>query len=132
MRLQAQIKKDLTIAMKEKKEGKKEVLRVILGELGRSEKKELPDDDVIKVLKKLIKSEKELLERKQDDSNSEFINIIENYLPKMVTNDEIKTWIAHHVDFSEFKTKMQAMGLIMKHFGPAADGNSVKKILQEM
>ena len=80
MRLQAQIKKDLTIAMKEKKEGKKEVLRVILGELGRSEKKELPDDDVIKVLKKLIKSEKELLEKKQDDSNSEFINIIENYL----------------------------------------------------
>jgi hypothetical protein len=41
-------------------------------------------------------------------------------------------WVEQNIDFAEFKNKMQAMGLIMKHFGATADGNTVKKILQEM
>jgi hypothetical protein len=50
----------------------------------------------------------------------------------MATQAEITHWIEQHVDFSEFKNKMQAMGLIMKHFGSTADGNAVKKILLQM
>jgi hypothetical protein len=56
----------------------------------------------------------------------------ENYLPKMATEAEIRSWIEHHIDFSKLKNKMQAMGQIMKHFGSAADGNAVKNILQQM
>ncbi len=132
MKLQAQIKKDLPSAMKVKDDVKKDTLRVVIGELGRSDKKELSDDEVIKVLRKLIKSEKEVLEKKGDDSDSEYIRIIESYLPKMATNEEVKTWVEQNIDFSQFKNKMQAMGLIMKHFGSLADGNMVRKILQEM
>jgi len=58
MKLQAQIKKDLPSAIKVKDDVKKDTLRVVIGELGRSDKKELSDDEVIKVLRKLIKSEK--------------------------------------------------------------------------
>lgn len=50
----------------------------------------------------------------------------------MATDEEIITWINQNVDFSKFKNKMQAMGLIMKHFGATADGNTVKKILQKI
>jgi len=132
MKLQAQIKKDLPSAIKAKDDVKKDTLRVVLGEFGRSDKKELSDDEVIKVLRKLIKSEKEVLEKKGDDSDSEYIRIIESYLPKMATNEEVKTWVEQNIDFSQFKNKMQAMGLIMKHFGSLADGNVVRKILQEM
>ncbi len=132
MKLQEQIKKDLLSAIKVKDEEKKDTLRVIIGEFGRLNKKELSDDEVIKILKKLIKSEKELLEKKGDVTDSEFIRIIENYLPKMATDEEIITWINQNVDFSKFKNKMQAMGLIMKHFGATADGNTVKKILQKI
>lgn len=132
MKLQEQIKKDLSSAIKVKDEEKKDTLRVIIGEFGRLNKKELSDDEVIKILKKLIKSEKELLEKKGDVTDSEFIRIIENYLPKMATDEEIITWINQNVDFSKFKNKMQAMGLIMKHFGATADGNTVKKILQKI
>jgi uncharacterized protein YqeY len=80
----------------------------------------------------LIKYEKEVLDKKGDDSDSEYINIIESYLPKMATDEEVKTWVEQNIDFSQFKNKMQAMGLIMKHFGSLADGNMVRKILQEM
>ena len=132
MNLQKKIKSDLTAAIKAKDEEKKNALRVILGEFGRLDKKELSDDEVVKILKKLIKSEKEMLEKKGADADSTFIRVIENYLPKMATQEEIVEWIEQHVDFSEFKNKMQAMGLIMKHFGATADGNAVKKLLQNM
>ncbi|MEA2060785.1 MAG: hypothetical protein U9P10_09835 [Thermodesulfobacteriota bacterium] len=36
------------------------------------------------------------------------------------------------MDFSNFKSPMQAMGSVMKHFGKLADGNQVKAILQKM
>ncbi|MBW2598461.1 MAG: GatB/YqeY domain-containing protein [Deltaproteobacteria bacterium] len=111
MNLQKQIKSELTVAIKAKDEERKDTLRVILGEFGRLDKKELSDDEVIKILKKLIKSEKEMLEKKGAEGDSTFIKVI---------------------DFSEFKNKMQAMGLIMKHFGATADGNEVKKLLQNM
>ncbi len=132
MNLQTQIKKDLSAAIKARNENKKDTLRVILGEFGRLDKKELSDDEVVKILKKLIKSEKEVLEQKGEAADSAFIRIIKNYLPKMATEAEITAWIQQNVDFSEFKNKMQAMGLIMKHFGATADGNSVKKILLKM
>jgi len=132
MNLKNQIKRDLTAAIKAKDEEKKDTLRVILGEFGRLDKKELSDDEAVKILKKLMKSEKEVLEKKGDETDSRFIKIIENYLPKMATEADITRWIEQNIDFSEFKNKMQAMGLIMKHFGATADGNAVKKILQRM
>ena len=132
MNLQKQIKSDLTAAIKAKDEEEKDTLRVILGEFARLDKKELSDDEVAKILKKLIKSEKEVLEKKGDENDSRFISIIENYLPKMATQAEITNWIEQNIDFSEFKNKMQAMSLIMKHFGATADGNAVKKLLQKM
>ena len=132
MNLQNQMKKDLSAAIKAKDEKKKDALRVIIGEFGRLDKKELSDDEIVKILKKLMKSEKEVLEKKGDETESDFIKIIENYLPKMATEAEITMWVEQNIDFAEFKNKMQAMGLIMKHFGATADGNTVKKILQEM
>lgn len=132
MNLQSQIKKDLSVAIKAKDERKKDALRVILGEFGRLDKKELSDDEIVKILKKLMKSEKEVLERKGETADSEFIKVVETYLPKMATEEEISSWIQQNIDFSQFKNKMQAMGVIMKHFGSTADGNFVKEILQKM
>jgi uncharacterized protein YqeY len=132
MNLQHQMKKDLSAAIKAKDEKKKDALRVILGEFGRLDKKELSDDEIVKILKKLMKTEKEVLEQKGETADSEFIKVIENYLPKMATEEEITAWIHQNIDFSQFKNKMQAMGIIMKHFGAAADGNFVKKIIQKM
>ena len=132
MKLKEQIKQDLTAAMKAKDEKKKNALRVILGELSRLDKKELVEDDVFKILKKLIKAEKEVLQQKVERAEDEFVEIVENYLPKMATEAEISRWIEQNIDFANFKNKMQAMGPIMKHFGTAADGNAVKEILQQM
>ncbi len=132
MSLQEKIKSDLALAMKTRDSVKKDAIRVILGEFGRLEQKELTDDQIIGILKKLIKSERELLQKQGISEDSEFISIVEAYMPEQASEDEIIGWIHENVDFSAFKNKIQAMGLIMKHFGPRADGNVVKKILQDI
>lgn len=131
MTSQEQIKKDLIDAIKAKNAERKETLRVVLGEFDRQENKELTDDEVVGVLRRLAKSERETLEMK-GETDSGFIRIIEEYLPKMATDEEIAAFIQENVDFSEFRNKMRAMGPIMKHFGKTADGNAVKRVLQSM
>ena len=132
MTIQQQIKKDLMGAMKARDEDKKSTLRVIMGEFARADSKEISDDEVFKILKKLIKSEKETLSQKGSDEDTAFVRIIETYLPQMAPEEEIIAWVNGNIDLSQFKSKMQAMGPIMKHFGTRADGNAVRGILQKL
>ncbi|MBL0715965.1 MAG: GatB/YqeY domain-containing protein [Desulfosarcina sp.] len=130
MPLQDQIKKDLITAMKAKETATMEALRVIMGEFGRMARKILSDEDVIKILKKLYKSEKEVLARQGQSASSRFIEVLDRYLPRMASEAVIEAWIKAHIDFSRYTNRMQAMGDIMRHFGGGADGNRVKAILQ--
>jgi hypothetical protein len=117
--------------MKEKDDIRKDALRVILGEFGRQDKKDLTDEDIVKILKKLLKSEKELLASRGED-RSDFLEILEAYLPRTASDEEILGWIRENIDLAEYRNKMQAMGPIMKHFGASADGNRVRKLLQSL
>ncbi len=132
MTLQEQIKKDMMQAMKAKDDEKKNTLRVVMGEFARAAAKALSDDEVVKVLKKLAKSERETLEQSGRPGDSRYIEILESYLPQMASDDDLRQWIAGNIDFSKYKNKMQAMKDIMGHFGSAADGSRVKEILQKM
>lgn len=132
MALQEIIRQDLKQAMKEKDEEKRNALRILIGEFGRFETKELTDADVIKIVKKLIKSEQEALSHAGGPTPSRYIEILESYLPQTASDDAIRSWIAENIDFSRYKNKMQAMREIMAHFGSSADGGQVKKILENM
>jgi uncharacterized protein YqeY len=92
---------------------------------------EITDDDLLGIIRGLAKSEKSVLELQKKES-SPYLKVVESYLPKMVSSDEVKTWINENIDFAEYKSPMQAMGTIMKHFGKLADGNMVKGLLQEL
>lgn len=131
MRLQEQIKSELKTSMKAKDTARTGVIRILIGEFQRQPEKELADDKVIGIIKKLIKSERELIAA-GGAGDLDYISILEGYLPQQASEEDIKTWIGENVDFSQFGNKMQAMKPIMAHFGSSADGNLVKKILQEM
>jgi hypothetical protein len=131
MSLQEEIKKDLAAAMKAKDEETKNTLRVIMGEFGRQEKKELSDEEVIRIIKKLIKSEREVMEKTGATEPTPFIRTAERYIPQMATEEEIRAWIGANINFDDFKNKMQAMRPIMAHFGGRADGDLVKKVLAD-
>ena len=92
---------------------------------------EITDDDIVGIIQGLTKSERMVLEAKNEES-SEYLDILQLYLPKMASREEIIAWIRDNIDFSDFKSKMQAMGPIMKHFGKQADGKLVNEILQQL
>jgi hypothetical protein len=91
---------------------------------------EITNDDIVGIMQGLAKSERVVLEAKNEES-SDYLNILQLYLPQMASREEIMAWIGDNIDFSEYKNKMQAMGSIMKHFGKQADGKMVNEILQE-
>ena len=139
------LKDDLKRAMLGRDNQIRDTIRIIMGEYPsltvpielKSGKKttrvkkpeEITNDDLLGIIRKLVKSEKTVLEIQKKDS-SEYLTILETYLPKMATKEEISAWITENIDFSEYKNSMQAMGTIMKHFGKLADGNLVKQLLQ--
>lgn len=131
MALQEKIKGDLKESMKAKNEAKTSALRVLIGEFQRQVKKELSDAEVIAVIRKLIKAETETLEKK-GEGPSDYMQILESYLPKQASEAEIRAWIAANIDFSKFQNKMQAMKPIMAHFAGMVDGNTVKNILESL
>jgi hypothetical protein len=91
---------------------------------------EITNDDIVGIIQGLAKSERTVLEAKNEES-SDYLDILQLYLPKMVPREEIIAWIRDNIDFSQYKNKMQAMGSIMKHFGKQADGKMVNEILQK-
>lgn len=129
MSLQEQISAELKTAMKSRDRVKTDAVRVLIGEFQRQPEKELTDQQVAGIIRKLIKSEKELLAA-SGSGDSGFIEVLEGYLPQQADEDEIRKWIAENIDFSDFNNTMQAMKPIMAHFAGNADGNTVKKILQ--
>jgi len=141
------IKADLKTALLEKNTEVKSAVRLIMSEFPgltvpitlESGKKttrlkkpeEITDEDILGIIRKLVKSEKTVLEIQKKDS-SPYLEILQRYLPRMATDEEVRAWIAENIDFSEYKSPMQAMGKIMKHYGKLADGKMVKDLLASM
>lgn len=127
--LELRLKTDLHLAMKTKDVERRDTLRVIIGEISRLNKKvgeEATEEEVIGILRKLRKNEKLVI---GDGEPTIFLKIVEHYLPKMLSREEIFEYIKTNVDFTIFKNKMQAMGSIMKELKGKADGNLVKDVL---
>lgn len=128
------IKKDLTGAMKAGNDIQKMTLRMIMGEIPRLNLKageKATDEQVLSIIRKLVKSEKMTLEYSGiDEADSEYINILEGYLPKMMNEAEIQSWIVDNINIGDFNPKIKAMGAIMRYLNGKADGATVKKTLQ--
>jgi uncharacterized protein YqeY len=116
-------------------------LKMVKADIQRERFKDVPDNIVIKIIRKYVGSAEEMLvylnkdsdiDRAMYEEEEKMVKFLSNYIPKMVSADEIKKWIEENVDFSQYKNKMQAMKPIMAHFGQTADGNVVKDIIMNM
>jgi uncharacterized protein YqeY len=144
--LQMKLKEDLKQAMRAKDEAGRNTIRQVMSEFFKltvpvtleggkkstrpKSAEEITNDDIIGIIQGLIKSEHIVLEAKQE-ATSDYLRILEAYLPRQVAREEIVDWVRGNIDFSRFKNKMQAMGVIMKHFGKTADGKLVNDILKD-
>lgn len=131
------IKVDLKQAMMDKDEHKKSTLRMVLGEVPRLNLKagEIPPDELIRsIIRKLIKAETIVIElSKEDVKESKYINTLNDYLPKMMSKEEVCQWLVKNrdiVNLDNFKPQIKAIGVIMKHLQGKADGKTVSEILK--
>jgi uncharacterized protein YqeY len=114
--LHDKIKLDLKNAMLQKQNDIRDAIRVVMGEYPKltvpitleSGKKtfrvkkpeEITDDDLLGIIRGLVKSEKSVLGLQKKES-SPYLQVLESYLPKMADRDEIMDWINNNIDFSE-------------------------------
>lgn len=131
MGMQQDLQGGLKDAMKAKDKDLVGAIRILIGEFQRQPEKELTDEQVIGIIKKLIKSERELLAAAGEEESG-YLKVMESFLPRQATAEEVAAWVKDNVDIASFGNKMQAMKPIMAHFGSSVDGNLVKKVLQEM
>ncbi len=144
--LYEKIRQDVKTAMRNKDNEVRDTMRLIMGEFPKltvsitldSGKKttrvktpeEITNEDLQNIIRSLAKSEKVVLDIKKE-ATSDYYELLQTYLPRMASQEDITAWIKENVDFSQFKNKMQAVGPVMKHFGKLADGNVVKDILKD-
>jgi len=144
MSLKEQILSDIKIAMKEKDTKKLEVLRFVNAQIKNKEIEVRPetitDSDTLKVLKKYIKQRKESIEQFKTHGRDDLVQsetyqaeVVEAYLPKMMTEDEVKA-VVKEVISATGASSMKEMGAVMKGVmdkaGDLADGKMLSQVVK--
>ena len=123
--LQEQISIDLRTAMKNKDEKVKSLLRVVIGEFGRVGK-ELSDDQVISIIKKMKENAIEM-------NNQVEIDILDKYIPQMISKDELYGAIFALVRLNGI-TDMKGLGKVMSElksqYGTRYDGKLASELFK--
>lgn len=136
MSLQSRIEVDMREAMREKSP-KVGILKYIVGEFSRRPNLNvsLTDDEVIVLIKKYLKGVEETIRITGTRTTEQTFEMetLSVYLPRMATDEEIKSWISQNLELPENpQARMKLMRDIMSHFGKTVEGNTVKRILMEM
>jgi len=144
MTLKEKIKSDLKDAMKGGDVVARGVLRLLSSDIKNEEiarKKELIDDDILKIIKKDIKRHKESIEQYKTGGRKDLaeqeekeLKILEKYIPEQMNENEIRKIIINAIKKSRalgISDFGKVMGMAMKEIGGNADGNVVSRIVKE-
>jgi len=116
------IKKRMFAAIKAKNNVEKEILRVALGEIQVAESRSglVSEEAAVAIVRKLVKSNQETLSLSENDEQKrvlrEEIGILETFLPRVLSSDEILALLAEVADpIRAAGSAGQATGIAMKH-----------------
>jgi hypothetical protein len=142
--VKAKISQDLKTAMKEKAVLRLSTIRLMLAEVERKEKeKGLPveNDVIIQLLFSMIKKRREAIDLfikggRQDLADREQleIQIIETYLPKQMSDDQIRQEVLAAITelgARSVKELGKIMGVLSKKLAGKAQGSSINRIVKE-
>ena len=144
MNLKEKIKNNLKDAMKSGNNITRGVLRLLSSDIKNEEikqKKELADDDILKIIKRNIKNRKESIEQYRTGGRKDLaeqeekeLEILEKYMPEQISENEIRKIVIGAIkktgtaDASDFG---KVMGVAMKEIGGNVDGSVVSGIVKE-
>ena len=143
--LKEKLMDDLKLAMREKNEIRKNTVQMVRAGILQIEKDKgivVEDDKIIEIIAKEVKSKKDALvdfekggrQDLVDQTNNE-IGILQEYLPKQLSKEEIKEIVSKIVE-ELGATSIKDMGPVMKEakakIGAAADGRTINEVVKEL
>lgn len=144
MTIVEQITNDLNFARKNKESAKITIISTLLSAVkkaGKDKQEEITSDgDAIQVIKKFIKNTEEVKEilssnNRETNSTDEEIKIYQNYLPKQLTEEEMRNIVKQEIEKLEDRSA-KSMGVIMKFFKEnhegCFDGKVASNIVKEL
>ena len=144
--LEQKLQSDLTNAIKSRDTIRMHTIKgiktaIMETKTAKNGKKDLEDSDIVKIIQKLAKTRKETGElyksnNRQDLADIEFgeLNVLETYLPKMLSEDEIRTIVDKTISelgVTDMKGMGRVMGTINKSYAGQVDGSMVSRIVKE-
>ena len=145
MDIKEQLRSDLTTAMKQGDNFRRDVLRMMVAAIKQVEvdsRVVLDNEGVQEVLRKQVKQRQESIEDygkagRRDEVERELseIAIVESYLPRMMTRDEVEHLarpIVEELGVTDIKGMGQVMGRLMPLVRGRADGRLVNEVVRDL
>ena len=143
--LKEKLLEDLKNSMKEKKEIRKNTIQMVRAAILQVEKDNgitLEDDKITEIIAKETKKRKDSLGDYEKSGRvdliaqvKEEINILQEYLPKQLSKEEIKEIVKKVIQETE-ATSIKDMGKVMssakEKIGAAADGKTINEVVKEI
>lgn len=142
MNMKERVTEDLKVAMKAQNKLRMSVLRMMLADIkiadtSGKQRDQIDYTEVVRGYYKKLNKTREEYERlnlpdKVKELNDE-IAIVEEYLPKQLSDDEIKKIVCEIIETNKFTAREMgtAMKLIMGKYSGVADGKKVQTYLKE-
>jgi len=141
MNLKQQIQEDIKNALKQRETDKLSVLRLVMDSIIKKEKeikKELTDDDVLKLLMSAVKKGKDSIAQFEQGNRQDLVakeqrelDVLKTYLPEQMSEDEIKA-IVQKVINSGADNMGEVMKQVMPQLQGRADGKLVTDIVKQL
>jgi len=141
MSLKTRLQNDLKDAMRAKDTFKRDVIRFLMSAIKQVEvdsRKELDDEEIIKVIKKSVKQREEAAKQYKEGGRDDLYTkemkeaqLLKSYLPAQLSPEELKEKvkeIIEQVGATSPKDVGKVMKIAMKELGTQADGKEINKI----
>lgn len=145
MSLKEQLKADLKDAMRAKELVKRDSIRAIntmIKQIEVDERKELTDEDILKLIQKGIKQRVEAATQYKEASREDLetkeleqVEIFKAYLPAQLSDKELESGmqeIITQVGASSMKDMGKVMGTATKKFAGIADGKRINEMVKKL
>ncbi|RXJ79688.1 GatB/YqeY domain-containing protein [Arcobacter sp. F2176] len=145
MSLKEQLKSDLKDAMRSKEIVKRDSIRAIntmIKQIEVDERKELNDEDVIKLVQRGIKQREEASIQYKDAGRDDLaqveqeqIEVFKIYLPQQLSDEELETGMKEviaEVKATTIKDMGKVMGTASKKFAGVADGKRINEMVKKL
>ena len=143
--LKEKLMEDLKVSMREKNNLRKNTIQMVRAAILQIEKDkgiEVDDNKILEIIAKEVKTKKDALSDFEKAGREDLINqtneeitVLQEYLPKQLTHDELKEKISA-VIAKVGATSIKDMGIVMREakaeIGTAADGKSINEVVKEL